>query len=162
MLPPQMTGIQRGLAAGDESGYPGYIRAAFGVDAEWKEEGHCTRQHRNGSLFWWWQIGPGEYRAGHSGKKWIGMAEMICRGCPVQWDCFRYAIEVDEYYTWAISEKRRRELQDWYGDEQLGRYIDIAEETGTSLIVMYERLVESRHARAQDSSPDLERSAAAS
>lgn len=141
-----MTGIQRGLSALDESGLPAYIRAAYGVDRSWMVEAECSSTRRNGTLEWWWKIGPGERRAGQAGRKWIEMAERVCVGCRAQYDCLRYAITVNEYYTWALSEEHRKELLNLPNYE---RYIDAAEATETPLLVMLERLQESRRGRLQ-------------
>ena len=166
-----MTGIQRGLAAGDEQGYPGYIKAAYGRDRSWKVQGLCTGEDNfttEDTEAWWWLTGPGDRRDGKSGKAWISKAEALCALCPVQHACLKWAFEVEEYFTWALSEAKRTEMIGWYTNEprgekqaraRLSALVDVARETGTPVLLMYNRMAESQHAK-RDQRADLERSTA--
>lgn len=126
--------IQRGLNADDESGYPLYIRAAFGEDRSWMEGAACKPSGNISSdNRWWWTCDPGRYYHGIRGSKWIEMAEMICSTCPVQYKCVRWAIDVNEFFTWGVSEENRRALRRM---PDLDARLEEAEAAGVSVLAL--------------------------
>ena len=72
------------------------IAAAVGLDRSWTERAAClgwaTQAPGRPTP---WQVGPGRRAAGSdvSNSELVKLALLICRGCPVQYDCARYAVE---------------------------------------------------------------------
>lgn len=105
--------------------------AADGQDNSWKSEGRC-RPHwslmdpddaRGGMLHLvrhrWWTVNRSDRVSVPDGDKTVTvsptamrrMALLLCQVCPVQWDCVRFAIDVDADYTWAATDADREWLR---------------------------------------------------
>lgn len=86
---------------------PVYIRAAFGHDRSWMAEGLCHPRNKPKVNAVAWKISRGETRI-VDGQRYIGerceaQVMPVCRECPQQWLCARYAIETDvRTGTWAV------------------------------------------------------------
>lgn len=85
---------------------PRYVRAGFGLDLNWKEHAKCRTQVGLTGKAWTTTssetVTVGSERI--PGRKVIQMAVLICRTCPVQWDCTRYAIKSEaEIGTWGTE-----------------------------------------------------------
>lgn len=83
---------------------PRYVRAGFGLDLSWKKEAKCKTETGLAGKAWTTTstetVTIGDERI--PGRKLIQMAVMICRTCPVQWECARYAIKSEaEIGTWG-------------------------------------------------------------
>ena len=93
--------------AGGEEDFPTYILKVLGKDRSWMDNGAC-RGHdlarRNA-----WTVRPGDAPVLFDGveldpKELIQAALMICAGCPAQYQCALWAIEVrEESGTWGME-----------------------------------------------------------
>jgi hypothetical protein len=85
---------------------PRYVRAGFGLDLSWKKNAKCKTQTGLTGKAWTTTaaetITVGDEKL--PGRKLIQMAVMVCRTCPVQWECARYAIKSEaEIGTWGTE-----------------------------------------------------------
>lgn len=91
--------------AGDTLVLSPMLLAAGEVDRSFYRDAACRQKHDGTPGLAWtaelkrsYQVGPNVF----SGHKLIQMACIICKGCPVQWDCARAAIVASEPVgTWA-------------------------------------------------------------
>jgi hypothetical protein len=87
----------------------------FESDLSWAKEGKC--QTSDGQPKAAWTILPREkVRLGKElveGKVLIAMAVEVCRGCPVQWDCARHALDSapNGDYIWGTWGARMEDLR---------------------------------------------------
>lgn len=118
------------------------IGAAFGLDKSWAPRGRCRQ--------WDYEDGDATFRpspwhvasssvvevAGEpvSGRELVKVALIICAGCPVQWDCARYAVRgMMQAGTWAMRITFLRDLQK---DQPAAlALLDAAEASGVSVQV---------------------------
>jgi len=101
---------------------PRYVRAGFGLDLTWKEHAKCRTQTGLTGKAWTTTssetVNVGDERI--PGRKLIQMAVMICRTCPVQWECTRYAIKSEaEIGTWGTEISKVKFLASRNNYEQL-------------------------------------------
>ena len=101
-------------------------------DRTWKQQAACRREDVARRRLW--TASEGEYIT-IAGVRIPGIdaqeaAAMICSGCPVQWDCVRWAIEVGEVAgVWGMT---MRELR-WLSQQRNAiALIDAAEDNGIS------------------------------
>lgn len=115
---------------------PKSMRRARGVSTSWKSKGRCHSASRPAEVpgFAWTVEAKdkGPLLLGRPAAAWIKMALMVCNNCPVQYECARWAIEVDERWgTWAMPIE---ELH-WLKKRAHGRIIDAAEDLGVPVQV---------------------------
>jgi len=93
--------------AGGEEDFPTYILKVLGKDRSWMDNGACRNHHlaRKNA----WTLRPGDDPVEYVGlkldpKELIQAALMICAGCPAQYQCALWAIEVkEESGTWSME-----------------------------------------------------------
>lgn len=122
------------------------MRAARGVDTSWKEEARCRGSHRPADLpDFAFTVDPkdrGPLLLGRPAAAWIAMALIVCQGCPVQYGCARFAIEVGEKWgTWGMhTDDLKRLLK--LGKVGAHRVVDVAEDHGVPVQVAVRRVHE--------------------
>jgi hypothetical protein len=86
---------------------PLYIQCALGVSRDWTDEARCRRpgQRDARSL---WLVSSGEVLdfggSRYTGANLIQLALLTCLGCPVQWQCTRFALETwPNWGTWGVD-----------------------------------------------------------
>ena len=94
--------------AGTDEDWPAYVLRARGRDRSWMSQGSCSPENRSWSVGkMTWMVPRGETRV-VDGVKYVGdeqerIALKICGTCPMQWQCARWAVEVQEASgTWAM------------------------------------------------------------
>lgn len=91
---------------GSTDDFPVYIKAAFGHDRSWMKEGLCHPTNKPDDPMYW--IVSGEEKIWRNGKLYKGglceaQAMSVCRRCPQQWLCARYAVETGvSTGTWGV------------------------------------------------------------
>jgi hypothetical protein len=110
---------------------PGALRRAHEVDRSYYKDALCRQVGHVAA----WIVEPrGKYMLGGqkiSGDKLLQAAHMICRQCPVQWECAAVAIEADEragvWSDWIDNIRWLSLRKDWKNRLQM------AKSTGTSV-----------------------------
>lgn len=85
---------------------PRYVRAGFGLDLTWKEKAKCRKDTDIPGRAWTVTSAESVTIGGERipGRKLIQMAVMVCRTCPAQWSCAKYAIKSEaEIGTWGTE-----------------------------------------------------------
>lgn len=115
----------------DPATFPLHVRLAYDHSLEWRAEGRCRGY--DGQLRLAWSILPKEEVAfGDSvylGSELIALALEFCRGCPVQYDCARYALRTapSHTYIWGTWGAHMADLR-WAKRTEVGEaVIDRAE-----------------------------------
>lgn len=111
-----------------------YADISNGRDRTWKQHGACRRQDVARRVLWTASEGVNVTIAGVEipGIDAQEAAAMICSGCPVQWDCVRWAIEVGEVAgVWGMTLRELRWLSS-LGVNRAVALIDAAEDNGVS------------------------------
>lgn len=91
---------------GSTDDFPVYVKAAFGHDRSWMVEGLCHPSNNTTDPMFW--IISGEEKVKRDGHIYRGStceaaAMELCRRCPQQWLCARYAVETDvRTCTWGV------------------------------------------------------------
>jgi hypothetical protein len=120
----------RSLDAGTDR-LPKSMRSAQGQKLDWKAEARCRPSNRPGLPDFAWTVvesDSGPLLLGRDAETWIEMALMICRSCPAQYDCARFALATDERFgTWAMPLEDLKLLKKQRGRD---RILDIAEANG--------------------------------
>lgn len=87
---------------------PNHIRIAIAVDRGWVNDARC-RNHPDVKPTAW-TISPGErlWEVDATAEQLIEMALNVCWGCPVQYDCVRFALATmpdvkTRVGTWAVE-----------------------------------------------------------
>lgn len=97
------------------------ITAMYGLDQSWMKRGSC---------FEWgkskprqptpWQVVPGRLYNGIPGGELVQFAALMCRSCPAQWDCARFAVEGKMMAgTWSMPITELRWMQKQEGATDL-------------------------------------------
>lgn len=68
------------------------ITAALDLDWSWFDRGACTTWHQTWAGPTPWQFDPGVVRDGIKGDEMIEVALLTCQGCPVQYQCAKFAV----------------------------------------------------------------------
>jgi hypothetical protein len=126
----------------DVETFPLHVRLIYEADLSWSKDGKCRTSGQGNTP---WTILPKETitLGKHivEGKVLIAMALEVCRGCPVQWDCARHALESapHDYYIWGTWGAKMEDLR-WLKRQAdgLGR-IEDAHETNEPVQVMIKR-----------------------
>lgn len=80
----------------------------------------------------WWTVGRQDSPPdGVTIQEMRDAALILCRRCPVQWDCVRWAIDNEEYDTWAAWQSDRARLARLLDWRQL---VDAAEAEGVAVV----------------------------
>jgi len=110
------------------------MRGAQGQSRHWTERARCRRNPNIPQFAWTvMESDSGPLLLDHEAETWIAMALMVCRNCPAQYDCARFAIAADEKWgTWAMPLEDLKRLKK---DPWAARTIDVAEELGTPVQV---------------------------
>lgn len=138
--------MSRPAAYTDGSTLPNYVTRSHNVDASWTEDAKCKGLSGATDSPWYnaWFIEPsGKQRIGDAivrGEELIKVALDICMHCPVQWQCARWALEVEEPQgTWGLPFDDLRWLRRQFGDQAAG-VIDRAEGLDDPVQVHVKRL----------------------
>lgn len=113
------------------------MRGAQGQSRSWTEDARC-RRNPNVPQFAWtvMESDSGPLLLDRPAETWIAMALLVCRACPAQYDCARFAIAADERFgTWAMPLDHLKRLKQSPWKE---RIIDVAEDLGTPVQVAVE------------------------
>lgn len=98
----------------DVETFPLHVRLIYEADLSWSKDGKCRTSGQGNTP---WTILPKETitlgKDVVEGKVLIAMALEVCRGCPVQWDCARHAIESapHDYYIWGTWGAKMEDLR---------------------------------------------------
>jgi hypothetical protein len=126
--------------------WPKHIASAVGASRDWMAQGKCRAiqgriarrpwtAHRNDVI----HVGRWTYR----GEELIAYALLICRNCPVQWDCARFAMTTWENWgTWAMKKSEATWL---HAQPDHPALIDKAQEDGVPVQIA----VSAAHAAAR-------------
>lgn len=77
-------------------------RSAHGLDTSFMEDALCHAEGHRGDLFYA-ELGRS------AGERATTMeARSVCMRCPVQVDCFQYAVEADEHGVWGGTTRDER------------------------------------------------------
>lgn len=92
------------------------MRAARGAAVAWKEQARCRPSSSDVGLpRFAWTVDPkdtGKHLLGRPAKAWVALAVLECRNCPVQYDCARFALQVNEKWgTWSMHIDDLKRLQ---------------------------------------------------
>lgn len=84
----------------------------------WRAEGNCTAPNRGqAQQHYWCGVKANNAQKGGVTKAQYAMALALCEICPVQWECVRYAILMnDPFCAWAVDLEDRvllSQLDDW-------------------------------------------------
>jgi len=112
---------------------PVYLERIVGVSVEWQGRAKCKSNEHDVPRFAW-TVGrsdKGEQLQGIPPERWIALARTICESCEAQYDCVRFAMQVDERYnTWGLDIEDLR----WLVKQTYAKaLVDMAEETGVSV-----------------------------
>jgi hypothetical protein len=124
---------------------PVHMRKAQGIDRSWVEDARCRKNTDGVPGFAWTVVKTdrGPLLQGRPAEAWITMAVSICKACPVQYDCARFAVQVDERYgTWSMD---IRDLSWLKGRDNWNAIVDAAESTSTPIATAVQVLVARRH-----------------
>jgi hypothetical protein len=93
--------------AGGEEDFPTYILKVLGKDRSWMDNGACRGHDLARRNAWTCRRADGPIEFGGielDPQELIDAALMICAGCPAQYQCALWAIEVkEESGTWAMK-----------------------------------------------------------
>jgi hypothetical protein len=121
---------KRSLEAGR---YPVYLERTVGVSVSWQGRAKCKSTEHDVPRFAWTvgRTDKGEQLQGIAPERWIALARTICESCAAQYDCVRFAMQVDERYnTWGLDIEDLRWLIKQAYARQL---VETAEEMGVSV-----------------------------
>lgn len=116
------------------------LAAALGLDRGWTKRAACRGwrydDDPDGAMMRPspWHLAPGDVDPANRERtayEMVKVALMICHGCPVQWDCARYAIEGQmRAGTWAMPISVLRSMSRPANIERSLAQIDAAEAEG--------------------------------
>lgn len=112
---------------------PVYMQRAAGVKRDFMLHGKCRVGQHSLPREAWTMDRKDKALQGEEPETWIRLALTICQSCPVQYDCTRFALQVDERWgTWGVD---IIDLQ-WMKHTKRGpEIIDAAEALGVSVHV---------------------------
>lgn len=111
----------------------------MGVNRDWMKQAHCAPKDKPRDTRGPWLVAKGDDvkigDATYSGSTLIEYALLVCKNCPAQWECARFAVKTwPNWGTWAcdISDLK------WLTKQRPGfsiQLIKTAEATGTPVQV---------------------------
>lgn len=120
--------------------FPIHVRLAFGADRAPLNDGYCRT--REGVIREAWTVTPSETLiiggSRYEGRTLIRMALELCRICPVQWECTRFALATAHHHTyiwgtWGTDQTSLRWLKK---QKEVGlAIVDVADSTSTPVQV---------------------------
>lgn len=99
---------------------PRYIRAAIGAEWDWTTRSIC--RNAEGERRVAWTCTPAERipigKSRYLGAELIAYAEATCELCPVQWECVRFAVQIEaKVGTWGLTFSDLEWLRSTFPDE---------------------------------------------
>lgn len=108
---------------------PTHMRKVEGADRSWVERAKCKTNTQGGRPGFAWTVDRRDGRIqGLKAERWVALAVTICKACDAQYDCARFAIQVEErWHTWGMDIEDLKWLQ---RRADAGAIIDAAEDVG--------------------------------
>lgn len=86
---------------------PTHMRKVEGADRSWMVRARCKTNTDGGRPGFAWTVDRrdrGPKLQGRKAEVWIEFAVTICKACEAQYDCARFALQVEERHnTWAMD-----------------------------------------------------------